>query len=162
MDNGVVEIAAAPGASGRARAAASGPIGYALATAARAHRRVLQAELAKLGLYLGQELVIVDLAEHPDSTQAELVERLGVEQPTVAKTIARMERSGFLTRSADPGDRRQIRIRLTGAGEKLVHRITEAWASADQLACPTLSGNERRTLVRLLQKLAHGAPQEAR
>ena len=73
-----------------------------------------------------------------------------------------MERSGLLTRAADPRDRRQIRIRLTRAGEKLVHRITEAWASADHLTCPTLGDNERRTLVRLLHKLAECASQEER
>jgi hypothetical protein len=63
---------------GRARAAAVDPVGIALVAAARSHRAVLQRELAAIGLHLGQELVIVD--------------RLCVEQPTVAKTIARLAR----------------------------------------------------------------------
>jgi MarR family transcriptional regulator, organic hydroperoxide resistance regulator len=146
--------------TGRDQAAASGPLGYALATAARSHRTVLQAELAALGLHLGQELVVVDLAEHPDSTQVELVARLGVEQPTVAKTIARMERAGLVRRSVDTADRRQSRICLTPKGRKLVEAVTEAWSAADQIASQPLSSSERRTLVRLLQKLSADARRE--
>src|SRR4029450_6667967 len=72
-------------ASGREVARKAGPIGYALAHAARAHRADLQRRLTLLGLHLGQELIVVDLHQHPGSTQAELVERIGIEQPTIAK-----------------------------------------------------------------------------
>ena len=148
--------------SGRERAAASGPVGYALALAARAHRQLLQDELAQLGLHLGQELVVVDLAEHPGSTQAALVGRLGVEQPTVAKTITRMERAGLVTRRADMHDRRQIRIQLTAKGIDLVPRVVHAWVNTDRVAGDSLTDGELSTLIRLLGKLTNAATAESR
>jgi DNA-binding MarR family transcriptional regulator len=139
---------------GRERAAAAGPIGYALARAARAHRVALQSHLAALGLYPGQELVIVDLAENPDSTQGDLVTRLGVEQPTIAKTIARMERTGFLGRHRDGNDRRVVRLRLTSLGESVVDSVVDAWVAADAAAVDGLTERQRQTLVSLLDRLA--------
>ncbi len=144
--------------TGRERAAEIGPLGYALAHAARAHRATLQAHLARLGLHLGQELVIVDLSENPESTQAELVERLGVEQPTVAKTIARMERAGFVQRSSDVRDRRATRIGLTDLGRRVVDQIAEAWAAADAAAAHGLTEPQRRTLLSLLGQLGRTRP----
>jgi MarR family transcriptional regulator, organic hydroperoxide resistance regulator len=134
-------------------AAEVGPIGYALATAARAHARELQRRLAVFGLHLGQELVIVDLFHNPSATQAELVERLGIEQPTVAKTLSRMERAGFIRRVTDERDRRAIRVSLTAAGERFVADVIAAWAAADRYAATRLTNRERALLVRLLSQV---------
>ena len=153
----VAEGTRAQGSSGRVIASERGPVGYALATAARIHRSSLSHRLGRLGLHLGQELVIVDLHERPDSTQAELVGRLGIEQPTVAKTLARMEHAGFVTRVRDDQDRRQVRLRLTPRGRRCVPSVLKAWAAADAESTRAMSDADRRRLVGLLQKLSsHG------
>jgi DNA-binding MarR family transcriptional regulator len=125
--------------------------------AARAHRALLQERVDALGLHLGQELLLVELAEHPGSTQAEVVGRIGVEQPTIAKSIARLERGGLVLRLGDERDRRVTRLRLTAEGARLVDRIVGAWADADRAAARSLSAGEQRTLIKLLGKLAAGA-----
>jgi DNA-binding MarR family transcriptional regulator len=136
--------------TGRQAAADSGPFGYALAHATRAHRGVLQRRMAQLGLHLGQELLVVDLHHNPDTTQAELVQRIGFEQPTIAKALTRMERAGFVQRTADPGDRRVTRLRLTDAGEAVVDAVMAAWAEADAQATAGLTSQEAEQLIRLL------------
>jgi len=133
--------------SAREIAARAGPVGYALAVATRAHRAALQDRLRALGLHLGQELIVVDLHLHPGSTQAELVERLGIEQPTVAKALSRMERAGFVTRTRDKTDQRCIRVRLTSRGEDVVAPIAEAWSDVDAQTTKGLTARERRQLV---------------
>lgn len=136
--------------TGRQIAADSGPVGYALAHATRAHRAVLQRRMAQLGLHLGQELLIVDIHHNPDTTQAELVQRIGVEQPTIAKALTRMERTGFVQRTADPGDRRVTRVRLTERGEAVVDAVTAAWTETDTQATAGLTDEEAQQLIRLL------------
>ncbi|WP_067896219.1 MarR family winged helix-turn-helix transcriptional regulator [Nocardia vaccinii] len=143
-----------PTRSGRDIARAAGPVGYALALAARAHRADLTQRLAQLGLHPGQELIVVDLHENPESTQAELVERMGIEQPTIAKTISRMERSGFVERTHDDSDRRVIRLRLSARGQQAVEAVRVAWRDAEIVVTSGLSGAERRQLVSLLQRIA--------
>jgi DNA-binding MarR family transcriptional regulator len=139
--------------SGREVAAATGPVGYALAMATRAHRVELQHRMAQLGLHLGQELLIVDIHQHPDTTQAELVGRIGMEQPTIAKATTRMERTGFLERIPDPRDRRVIRLRLTEQGQAVVEAILAAWADLDAVATNGLTQSETAQLTRLLHKI---------
>jgi DNA-binding MarR family transcriptional regulator len=106
--------------------------------------------MAQLGLHLGQELLVVDLHHNPDTTQAELVQRIGFEQPTIAKALTRMERAGFVQRTADPGDRRVTRLRLTDAGEAVVDAVMAAWAEADAQATAGLTSQEAEQLIRLL------------
>lgn len=136
--------------TGRQIAADNGPVGYAIARATRAHRAVLQRRMAQLGLHLGQELLIVDIGHNPDTTQAELVQRIGLEQPTIAKALTRMERTGFIQRTADPGDRRVTRLRLTERGESVVDAVTAAWAETDAQTTAGLTDEEAKQLIRLL------------
>jgi MarR family transcriptional regulator, organic hydroperoxide resistance regulator len=145
-----------PGApiTGREIARRAGPVGYALAQAVRAHKTDLQRRLGLLDLHLGQELILVDLHEHPGSTQAELVERIGIEQPTIAKATSRMERSGFLERTRDQSDRRVTRLRLTGRGEQVVEAVVTAWQAADVSVAGQLSEAKRRQLIDLLHEIA--------
>ncbi|WP_329389287.1 MarR family transcriptional regulator [Streptomyces sp. NBC_01351] len=144
--------------SGRAVAAATGPVGYALSEAAKAHRAQLQLRVGPLGLHLGQELLLVDVHEHPGTTQAELVQRLGFEQPTVAKAITRMERTGFVARAADPADRRVTRLRLTERGEAAVQEVVTAWADADRASTSGLTEAETTELTRILNKIRDNRP----
>ncbi|PRY02337.1 MarR family winged helix-turn-helix transcriptional regulator [Allonocardiopsis opalescens] len=135
---------------GREAAAAAGPVGYALAMATKAHRVELQRRMAGLGLYLGQELIIVDVHRNPGTTQADLARRIGIEQPTMARALARMERSGFVRREADPADRRVTRLHLTGRGAAAVAAVEAAWTETDRRATAGLDPAEARELVRLL------------
>lgn len=136
--------------TGREIAAESGPVGYALAQATRAHRFEMQRQMTELGLHLGQELLIVDLHQHPGTTQAELVGRIGMEQPTIAKAITRMERTGFVERLADPGDRRITRLHLTEQGEAVVQAVLVAWAHVESRTVAGLAPADADQLIRLL------------
>jgi MarR family transcriptional regulator, organic hydroperoxide resistance regulator len=148
-----MEHGASGSTTGRARAAKAGPVTYALAIAARTRATTLQDRLRALGLHLGQELIVVDLHEFPDSSQAELVERLAIEQPTVAKALARLERAGFVNRRDDQRDRRRVVLRLTERGQKTVPSILAAWSAVEQEATRKLTTEEKRLLKTLLNKI---------
>ena len=143
---------------GREIAAANGPVGYALNEAAKAHRAQLELRMGPLGLHLGQELLLVDIHRYPGTTQAELVQRIGFEQPTLAKAISRMERTGFVERAADPGDRRVTLLRLTERGEAVVQGVIAGWAEADRASTSGLTEAETHELTRLLNNVRDNRP----
>jgi DNA-binding MarR family transcriptional regulator len=103
---------------------------------------------------------VVDLHENPESTQAELVKRIGIEQPTIAKAISRMERSGFVERTPDESDRRLTRLRLTRRGEQAVGSVVAAWHDADAHVTRRLSSARCRQLVNLLHEIGEAGAQE--
>ncbi|WP_407317498.1 MarR family winged helix-turn-helix transcriptional regulator [Isoptericola halotolerans] len=49
-------------------------------------------------------------------TQRELAAVSGVTEQTMSKVVARLERSGYVTRTTDPHDRRRRTVMVTGAG----------------------------------------------
>jgi DNA-binding MarR family transcriptional regulator len=62
----------------------------------------------------------------------ELASRLEVEAPHVTRQAQRLERMGYLTRVADPDDRRATRVRLTAHGRETVEairRVGRRWMS---------------------------------
>lgn len=87
--------------------------GYLVNHMARLFARQLEAGLRPLGLALGAFPALLHLWEKDGLTQRDLVDRLGIEQPTMAATLTRMERDGLITRHADATDARAQRIRLT-------------------------------------------------
>ncbi|MFG1700638.1 MarR family winged helix-turn-helix transcriptional regulator [Nonomuraea sp. NPDC049309] len=104
-------------------------------------------KLAALGLHPGQDVLLWVLAQEPDGmTVSQLAARLGVEQPTATRSLARLETGGWFRREPVPADRRQVRIVVTESGHRLVPAIERVWT---ELAEETLGevDEERRAIV---------------
>ena len=130
------------------------PVGYALALAAFAHRGRMQRLLARHGLHLGQERVVFELAQTPGTTQTALAARLGVEQPTVAKAVARMTRQGLVSVGRDEHDERVTRLHLTDQGMELLDVVVACWQAVETQMTQGLSSAERDQLRALLGRCA--------
>ncbi|MEV0621643.1 MarR family transcriptional regulator [Nonomuraea sp. NPDC050404] len=124
---------------------------YALIKVMKAHRNELAAALIPLGLHAGQELLLNQLWREDGLTQGELIARLGVEPPTVTKTLQRLERAGFVFRSPDPERPRVGRVYLTDAGRALREPVEEIWLRTDEELLKDLTSEERELLTRLLR-----------
>lgn len=55
-----------------------------------------------------------------DTTASELGRRLGVSKQAAAKTVASLERVGYVSREPDPHDGRAVRLRRTRRGEEML------------------------------------------
>jgi MarR family transcriptional regulator for hemolysin len=118
---------------------------YWICTTSHALRRALEAELSEVNLTLRQWEVLACLACEDGLSQAEMADRLGIEAPTLAGVLTRMERDGWLARKSCCNDRRKNRIHSTERAESIWKRTTEicegiraqAVASLDEqtLAC---------------------------
>jgi len=123
---------------------------YALIKAAKTYIRLVGARLAPLGLQPGQDMFLRQLWIEDDLAQSELIERLGVEPPTVTKALARLEREGFLSRRKDRKDARVSRISLTARGKKVRAPVEKIWAEVEALGTAGLTAAE----IERLRKLA--------
>lgn len=126
---------------------------YALIKVVKAHRNQMAARLVPLGLHVGQELLLNQLWRQDGLTQGELIARLGVEPPTVTKTLQRLERSGLVHRSPDPERPRVARVHLTEAGRALREPVEEIWNSTDEQLQQGLDASERDLLARLIRAM---------
>jgi DNA-binding MarR family transcriptional regulator len=115
-------------------------------------RTTIWPRLEEVGLHPGQELLLSQLWREDGLDQVELVARLGVEAPTVTKTLQRLERAGFVKR--EPANGRRRRVFLTAGGRAAQRPVEEAWAAADGDLSRALSTEEQELLDRLLSKMA--------
>jgi len=67
----------------------------------------------------GQGKILRVLKKHPGMTQSELVEMLGIRQQSLGELLAKLEKSGYITREP-AADRRIMTIRLTHEGMEAV------------------------------------------
>lgn len=127
--------------------------GHYFSRIARALTRIGDARLRPLGFATAQLPVLAALKDGEARSQTELARWAGVEQPSMAQMLARMEREGVIERHPDPRDRRasmvslteQARIRLP-AGRAVLRQ-----GNADMTK--GLSSDDVATLVSLLQRV---------
>ncbi len=84
---------------------------------------------------------------------SELAERLGIESPTVTRTLARLEPGGWFVREKVPGDRRAVRISLTSHARETLPQVEATWRKLADTATTGLDPAERAQLVTLLDRV---------
>lgn len=127
--------------------------GYLVNHIARLFADGLRKRVEPLGIVPGQFPALLELWIKDGQTQKELVEKLDIEQATLANTLSRMERDGLIVRTAHPEDGRAKVIRLT---EKATSIRDDAYAAASETnaqAMARLSEVEQRQFVDFMQRI---------
>ena len=128
-------------------------LGYLVNRAARVFAHRLSAELRSFDVGIGQWAVLMHLWSHDGMTQAQLARRVAIEQPTMVRTIDRMERDGLVTRAPDPNDGRASRIALTDRGWALRDQLVPLADRVNRRATEGFTEEELATLRELLARL---------
>lgn len=129
------------------------PISSALIQLCRAHRKTAESKLNVIGLYAGQEAILLCLLKSNGLSQSDLTAQLGVDLSTTTKAITRLEKAGFVERRADPEDGRVSRVYVTAAGQRAEADIRRIWDEIEAQLTEGLSDTERVVLQRLLPHL---------
>ncbi|SIR07425.1 transcriptional regulator, MarR family [Rhizobium sp. RU35A] len=124
---------------------------YLATQLAKGLSRALQKRATALGFSPGQFPVLLALWQEDGLTQRQLLDRLEVEQATLANTLARMERDGLIRRSPHPADRRAQIVRLTEQGRALEPVATDAAACADDEVFSGFRRFERELLLEYMR-----------
>jgi DNA-binding MarR family transcriptional regulator len=107
------------------------------------------------GRFTVMMLLYDKMADHPvPHTPADLAEMSGVTRATITGLVDTLERDGLVTRKHDSGDRRMMLVHLTPKGHSTLQEILPAHFKQMAAQMAPLSEHERKTLVRLLNKLA--------
>jgi DNA-binding MarR family transcriptional regulator len=133
----------------------SAPLLRLLAASFKLTRARLQRELEQYGVHAGQDYLLEVLWEEDGLPVGEIAARLGIEVPTVVRTVQRMEVAGVVRREPDPADRRRSRIVLTQRGRELEPVVRGALCSVSGAATDGLTDAEAEQLQALLLRVKH-------
>ncbi len=111
------------------------------------HRGCAGTALARIGLFPGQETVLIVLDRFGPMTQRQLVDHLGIEPPTLSAVARKLELAGLVARTPSPCDARATIVDLTGKGRDLLPEIRRIGRN---LAERTLAGMDDETVELLM------------
>ena len=115
--------------------------------------RRLRAERTDSDLSLGQWAALRSLEVHGPMTPSELAAHEKVQPPSMTRIVALLEEHGYVTRTPDPVDRRQVVVAASQAGLDLLtaeRRRKDRWISQ---RFGTLTTDERAALAAALPVL---------
>ncbi|WP_218148407.1 MarR family winged helix-turn-helix transcriptional regulator [Lentzea xinjiangensis] len=131
---------------------------FAIFALARQHRGLASSLLADLGLFPGQELILMQLRDRDGRSQKQLVDALKLDHSTIAKSVRRLENAGLVTRAADEADARVKVVSLTETGRALQERIRNVWTELENTSNRGLTEQERALFVELAHKVVSRLP----
>jgi DNA-binding MarR family transcriptional regulator len=100
------------------------------------------------------EFSVLSLVSHnPGITSRQLCAALDVMPPNLVGLIAALERRKLIERRPHPTDRRAVGVHRTPAGAELPAPAEKTAAQLEMDATYRLTDAERKTLIRLLQKI---------
>ena len=135
--------------------------GYLANHMARLFARGLTTRIKPLGLTTGTFPALLELWQKDGLTQKQLVERLDIEQATMANTLARMERDGLITRKKDVTDGRVQRIWLSDRARDLREPALQAATAENAAALSGLTEAEQGQFISLMQKVITAGQKKA-
>lgn len=132
-------------------------LGVAIGQIARRWRARLDQRIAPFGLTEARWLTLLSLARRGDGiTQKDLAARLGIEAPTLVRTLDWLERQGFVERRESAQDRRAKTVHLTRQARPLTLRIEAEAASVRAEILAGIPEEELALCLGVLQRVARG------
>lgn len=141
---------------GRPRPPGEWPTGRLVSAVARRIEREWNAHLAHWDLNHASLPVLYLLAARPRS-QRELAAASGVTEQTMSRIVTRLERTGYVERSAHASDRRRHEVRLTDTGRQALAEAGDP-AVAEQMSIRGLDAEQVRTLRAILAVMLAQGP----
>ena len=136
----------------------AGSFGMALHRLHMLWRTVIDESVASLGFTQTRWVVLIHLQSLGEGcTQKELAQDIGIELPSVLRTLAQLEEQGWIERRTSPTDRRARQVWLTDHGRQRVDELEQvvAEARAHLLAgIPTEAVVQMRATMRQIERNA--------
>lgn len=122
------------------------------------HHRVWEEIQARAGVSLDRSgallLKVVSHCNRNACRMQDIAKFLGIEAPSVTRTVQDLEHAGLLRRKTDPNDKRASLVALTAKGRRQLEKIHQARHDRLSTALQEWPKEEQQQLGALLQRFA--------
>lgn len=133
-------------------------LGLRLGHVHRLWRMAIDRTVAPLGLSQPRWTALVVLRHLGEgTTQKRLAEALGIELPSLTRTLVQLERQGLVARRVPAGDRRVREVVFTAEGRRVLEALDARAAEARTRLLEGVADDEREALHRALRRIEHNA-----
>ena len=126
---------------------------FLLAKAYQRAHGILKDELRPFGLTTVQQLILALLEREDGLSAGEIGQKLVLDSATLSGILERMADNGWISKEADPNDRRVVRVFLTAKARELGPELRQARERSNQEILAGLSLEEKILVKRLLRDM---------
>ena len=112
----------------------------------------LNVQLKKHNLHRAQWTILYYLYNFGAATLVEISHHQGVEKPTITRTFAGLEKSGFVERVAGK-DRREKRMQLTELGTSVYEDVRQTIDLFEQESLEGISETEQNDFILIMEEI---------
>lgn len=105
------------------------------------------------GKFRGQGRLLILLLEKGTLTQRELIELTGRRSATLSEQLENLEKNGYITRTRNEQDRRNIDVALTPLGQEAAKNVQKERAERARTCFMELDNDDKAQLFQLLERL---------
>lgn len=130
------------------------PLGSDLARLVRVWRALIDQRLKPLDLTQTHWVTLHNINElPPEQSQIQLAKAIGIEQPSLVRTLDHLEEKGLITRHTCANDRRAKRIKLTEKAKPLIEQLEEVISKTRDEILFGISSQDIKLLTGLIKQL---------
>lgn len=130
------------------------PLGSDLARLVRVWRALIDYRLKPLELTQTHWVTLHIIHQlPPEQSQIQLAKAIGIEQPSLVRTLDQLEEKGLIVRHTCASDRRAKRIKLTQAADVIIEKMEEVIRKTRREIFSGMSAEEISLLEGLVAKL---------
>ncbi len=130
------------------------PLGSDLARLVRIWRALIDHRLKPLELTQTHWVTLHNIHQlPPDQSQIQLAKAIGIEQPSLVRTLDQLEEKGLISRQTCASDRRAKRIKLTEKAEPLIADMEAVINKTRGEILEGISAEEIDLLIKLVARL---------
>lgn len=133
-------------------------LGWLIARVSFTWRKVVDHYMAELGLTQSRWVALFVLKRIGEGcTQRELAAKMGIEQPSLVRTLNQLEEAGLIERRINPNDARSRTLWFTQAGLELNERMEAIAHEGREKMLQGISAEQRQTAYLLLEQILENA-----
>jgi len=130
------------------------PLGSDLARLVRIWRALIDHRLKPLELTQTHWVTLHNIHQlPPDQSQIQLAKAIGIEQPSLVRTLDQLEEKGLISRHTCANDRRAKRIKLTEKAEPIIEEMEDVIRKTRGEILSGISAEELDALINLVSRL---------
>jgi DNA-binding MarR family transcriptional regulator len=117
------------------------------------HRKIMQNYLDETGVYQAQHRLLMEISHNPNVSQNDIARSMDVSAATVAVSLKKLERGGYIHKEMDEGDNRLNKITITEKGNRVVAQSRQIIESTDRKIFEGFTEEDKSALSVLLHRL---------
>lgn len=129
------------------------PIEKAIINLITSYKSRITKRMRPLGLYPGQDMILLELLKKDGISQNKLVVELCVDHSTIAKSVNRMLKTDLVKTKKSTKDKRVTLVSLTEHGREIANHVQDVWLEAEYDATNDLSEAEQKAFIETLEKI---------